>query len=708
MTNKNDLSNRKVGVKNTKLLSKLDQRLFDKVEKLSHRVCHLHNIKDCVASDFSSLFYKTLLHRGRNGLVQDMKQYRLVLQQYALKQEITNPSYRKVTKDGKLLVIKPFIDLVLDNDINHTRAIMSIFRINELVTLDLKYDYSTITDPQSEEEKLFTLSFNERFKKYLKNCKVLKVLPNLTRNKFPLKNSKGPNTSKALPFGASFLFQYDLKTILKEEFYSSIDSMLSTIGKIDIKSFTPLGEVGTHSKIVSLKDKFGKERVVAMGDVISNWALQPIEESFQIALSKMITSVAYKQELVPDLVKRLGQNLYSADLTAMTDRFPIILIQSVLEERFGKSIAMNWSQILTNRTFQTRSANLRYEVGNPMGLLSSWSTSTFTHHCVLEFIAHENNIQNINRKYIMLGDDVLISDKYLYTKYIETIQNLGIKISNSKCTQSKYGYAEFAKRLFTPEGEITGFPVSLMIKGLKDPASYFQLINILHSRGYDFKTNTCLYKRLNDLAHKRVKKAMSFAQNLPYNYYNLPHKMWVRPSIYLMDKDRFLNLLDIQKVKELEEFERKLSDFPSYYKDVCGTPFPDDHPILTELGHKVFSIFRDDVNGYQLWDKWFEEDMRVSLPNLGSYTEKILKSNQLIRKDLKLQKTYVECKDVEELQKPDKIGNFVLAMKLFTGPNTQVIVAGLLQMTKEPGWFKPNRQSKRSLSMERLSDFLDS
>jgi len=69
--------------------------------------------------------------------------------------------------------------------------------------------------------------------------------------------------------------------------------------------------------------------------------------------------------------------------------------------------------------------------------------------------------------------------------YIKTITDLGVSISTSKCTQSESSYAEFAKRLFTPEGEVTGLPVHLL-NGLKsNPEQVLELVRICRSRGYE-------------------------------------------------------------------------------------------------------------------------------------------------------------------------------------------------------------------------------
>jgi len=60
-------------------------------------------------------------------------------------------------------------------------------------------------------------------------------------------------------------------------------------------------------------------------------------------------------------------------------------------------------------------------------------------------------------------------------------------LSRSKCTQSLQGYAEFAKRLFSPQGEITGLPVHLLEGIMRKPEQVLELVRICRERGYEDK-----------------------------------------------------------------------------------------------------------------------------------------------------------------------------------------------------------------------------
>jgi hypothetical protein len=67
-----------------------------------------------------------------------------------------------------------------------------------------------------------------------------------------------------------------------------------------------------------------------------------------------------------------GAVLYSVDLSAATDRFPISLIESVLKGVFPESYVSSWKDIMVGYPFDTPGMNgVRYAVGNPMGAYSS-------------------------------------------------------------------------------------------------------------------------------------------------------------------------------------------------------------------------------------------------------------------------------------------------------------------------------------------------
>jgi len=57
------------------------------------------------------------------------------------------------------------------------------------------------------------------------------------------------------------------------------------------------------------------------------------------SLFKLPSDVTYRQSEIPKLVKGLGKQLYSSDMTAFTDRFPRKLEKVLIEASYGADIS---------------------------------------------------------------------------------------------------------------------------------------------------------------------------------------------------------------------------------------------------------------------------------------------------------------------------------------------------------------------------------
>lgn len=88
-------------------------------------------------------------------------------------------------------------------------------------------------------------------------------------------------------------------------------------------------------------------------------------------LSRMRTDLTYRQSELGEIVKSLGSSLYSADMTAFTDRLPTFLCEAVVKAAYGANVGDLWTRITTKRTFTSPKGDVSYACGNPMGLLSS-------------------------------------------------------------------------------------------------------------------------------------------------------------------------------------------------------------------------------------------------------------------------------------------------------------------------------------------------
>lgn len=91
------------------------------------------------------------------------------------------------------------------------------------------------------------------------------------------------------------------------------------------------------------------------------------------SLGKLNSDLTFTQDSIPKHIAMLGQNLFSSDMTTFTDRFPRELEKSVVSVVHGTQMAERWDHIIASRSFDlpSKKDSVKYEVGNPMGLLSS-------------------------------------------------------------------------------------------------------------------------------------------------------------------------------------------------------------------------------------------------------------------------------------------------------------------------------------------------
>jgi hypothetical protein len=85
-----------------------------------------------------------------------------------------------------------------------------------------------------------------------------------------------------------------------------------------------------------------------------------------------------------------------------------------------------------------------------MGALSSWPFMALVHHIIV-WTAFGSRARSF-RKYLILGDDIVIFEKYAYINYCKILDELGLGYTNNS---SEIGF-EFAKRVFVHGHEVTG------------------------------------------------------------------------------------------------------------------------------------------------------------------------------------------------------------------------------------------------------------
>jgi hypothetical protein len=508
------------------------------------------------------------------------------------------------------------------SDIDMVRYSLSLARCWEEFKIPPEYLTDTITNKSSSEKDLI-----DDICSFIDTWPGVNILPELKPGNFVLSNKAGPNGP------ATLTCLQDLAALRgpgQGRLYDSVKEMLKiSIPFLELSNYdTSSMPKGIHSKLVLLQDKFGKTRVIAIADYFSNLALSCIHKSFMYALQRMRGDVTYLQNEIPNLIKGLGDHLYSSDMTAFTDRFPIELETHVIKAAYGERISQLWRSILTDRLFYHPLGSVKYEVGNPMGVLSSWPVSTFTHHVVKRYCAYKMHLKDY--EYLILGDDTLDTDKGVYDLYLSVIKRLGVSISESKCTQSTQGYAEFAKRLFTPNGECTGLPIHILDGVNKYPEQVIELYRICISRGYNKSFLAPGFEAL--IRRNKYSKVLADIFSLPKHVtgfdplWEPKTGTWAEHFVSL-EEGKQLELLRISRESLLWDIINNI-DSVAKSKPTSDLDLSPNHPLIFALSESIerylpeeaySSDFEEDE--FWIYDQWMKGEYihLVNIPNVDTY-----------------------------------------------------------------------------------------
>jgi len=154
----------------------------------------------------------------------------------------------------------------------------------------------------------------------------------------------------------------------------------------------PSGELG---KLGFKDEPAGKVRAFAMVDCVTQWVLKPLHDRIFEILRLIPQDGTFDQERPLAHLSELGAKgvkLYSYDLSAATDRLPVLIQATLLSALIGAWPANLWIELLVSRTYalpeRGRKASglerVSYAVGQPMGALTSWAMLALTHHALVQ------------------------------------------------------------------------------------------------------------------------------------------------------------------------------------------------------------------------------------------------------------------------------------------------------------------------------------
>nr|UBR58459.1 putative RNA-dependent RNA polymerase [Rhizoctonia solani mitovirus 1] len=415
-------------------------------------------------------------------------------------------SYTNVPR-GLVGIFSAFNQLSTDRErIIFIRMVLSILDLYRVVVTPTKPDLGTIVNPGTDIGGII------KDDEIQKSLEMLGIDCDLLTNNFKFANkavffhsssAQGPNgqavwnshlDAKALLADkdlfenvqqlALLLERKDLLTVLEEA--AKLPDLIST-------NEEPL----KHSKLHIIFENGDKVRPVAIIDYFTQELLSPFHDLVAGILRSIPQDGTFNQNAIASKVKEFtataGNSLFSFDLTAATDRLPVILQRRIIShiikiDRF----ALLWQKVLTFRDFSLGNGHsVRYAVGQPMGAKSSFPMLGLTHHIIVQIAALRVGFSTMFKDYVILGDDIMIANEKVATQYRRIMESLGLAISQHKSIISTNSttsaqIAEICRRVFVRGIEITPLPMKLIANVFENGSMFLQLQEKLTERGLVF------------------------------------------------------------------------------------------------------------------------------------------------------------------------------------------------------------------------------
>lgn len=228
-------------------------------------------------------------------------------------------------------------------------------------------------------------------------------------------------------------------------------------------SFPGFGRAQGLGKLGFKVEPAGKLRVFAMVDCVTQIVMKPVHNVLFNILGTIPQDGTFDQKRPAELLLRtVGPkgSYWSYDLSAATDRFPLLLQHATMAFLLGPRLAGLWVRLLTWREFAVplpprgtilpkggAARAVMYGAGQPMGALTSWAIFSLTHHILVQFAAYKayGKLEWF-KLYALLGDDIVLADAKVAQVYLTLLRVIGVEVGLAKSLISHNGSFEFAKR----------------------------------------------------------------------------------------------------------------------------------------------------------------------------------------------------------------------------------------------------------------------
>lgn len=422
-------------------------------------------------SHFFKVWNRYQKTRGLKWTVSRLKLFRLIVTRYLAGEPLHVAPYTSLTKDGLPTALGPINNIIRGGDSMNLRLVMTLLNLSRLVIGDTKakIETSSITDPSASNGHPGFEAWLER--KFPSNRPLF---PNVSWKEPHWSTKQGPKGQCFATAGA------DLLTLPY-----ALEVSLYILGGLDLEGYMkalkghlanrigdgrPGLEKSSIRKVQFISDREMKVRPVAIFDYWSQTALKPYHDVLMDWVAKQPGDCTYNQGSGLDTIRYESGPFHSLDLTSATDRFPLLTQKKVFEKFFGTIKAAAWAHTMVAYPFESPQGYLTYSAGQPMGAYSSWAMFTTCHHLILQYVATQTGC-----KYVVLGDDVVVTTDEGATLYKEVMTALGVEISEMKSHRSPHTF-EFAKRWIHKGVEISPFTMAAALEAGTDISAWTELL----------------------------------------------------------------------------------------------------------------------------------------------------------------------------------------------------------------------------------------
>jgi hypothetical protein len=255
----------------------------------------------------------------------------------------------------------------------------------------------------------------------------------------------------------------------------AIVSTIATIRQLSVPTWLSLVGLkrpkGFLGRLSLIKDKEAKCRIIAILDYWTQSALLPLHKALMGHLKTLVSDCTFNQGSFAAKLPVVGP-YYSMDLSAATDRLPVEIQEKVLAEMISTEYAAAWRALICNRDYMTSWGNpsqrhyVRYACGQPMGAYSSWTAFAVTHHAIVRLCAKKAGLPVTWSQYVLLGDDIVLTNGVVAEQYRTVMQQLGVEISETKTHVGETTY-EFAKRWIHNRNEVSPAPLGSFLEAVR-------------------------------------------------------------------------------------------------------------------------------------------------------------------------------------------------------------------------------------------------